>query len=1447
MTRYLVPVVIILLLLVSASGSLLSHGRRNTLTRSQVTEPDPKLPVDDAPLPLSYRRSNLNLPGSFDLRNVGGENYVTSVKSQSGGTCWTHGALAAMEGNLLKTGVWSDAGESGEPDLAEYHLDWWNGFNKHNNDDNVPTTGSGLTVHEGGDYLVTTAYLSRGEGAVRDIDGQSYNSPPERYDTDFHFYYPRDVEWYVSGENLSNIDTIKTKVMEEGVMGTCMFWGGGFYSSSTDSHYQPPADPNDPNHAIAIIGWDDNKSTQAPEDGAWLCKNSWGAGWSGDGCFWISYYDKHSCKHPEMGAISFQNVEYQPFNRTYYHDYHGWRDTLKNTTEAFNAFNATEDEELHAVNFFSAADNVTYDVKIYDIFENGELNGLLSEVNGTLEYTGFHTIDLTKPVRLHEGKMFYIYVNLSRGGHPFDHTSDVPVLLNWPKPATMVASASNSGESFYRKGSAWHDLHDTDETANFCIKGLVGHLSILNLDKGDFVRGNMTISGKSSHIIDNILVSIDSLGWQNTTGTGNWSYVWNTTTLTPGKHTFSIRGYRGTFSYDYTTEFFVDNDLPDIFIDYPSEGTPLNSTDINISWNGSDSTSGLALYEISVDGGNWTDKGKSTYVSVEDLSEGIHVFRVRVFDRAGNENITAVSFNIDTIPPSVNITFPLQDDKLNTTDIVVLWSGGDENTGMEHYEVRIDGEQWIDTGTSQFHSFINLSEGPHLLELKGIDAAGNMAGEHISFEIDITPPLIHDLTSDVPTTGESYTFHVDSEDINNVSSVMLEYWFDNEVHDNTSLERAGDNWTVDINVSENARELHYMIHADDTLGNRNSTLPRCLPIIDNDPPEISTQDVVGNATTGDQITVSLNATDNIGIANVFFNFLVGDELHNSTVPYAGGNSWNIEIIVPDNLTALDFYFSVEDLSENWNITSRTNIPVLDNDPPIFSGDLTSMTPTTGDDLPVAIRVSDNMGVGSATCEFTFDNMQYVEKHMERSRSDIWQTSIKIPLDASRLCLRFKITDTGGNHIWYPGETSSIEHSIIDNDEPIVNVGSEISAEKGKKVVLNALECSDNLGISNYTWNLVRDGSEELYYGGEIELFFNDTGNYTVVLQVKDAAGNVAKETILITILPEIDPEDDEPGNEDDGPEEPPDDDPEDDDDLTPDDNNTGGGGGDDQSDFSDFLSSREGIGIMVVLILLLLIVFAIVTRKRRSGRDDGELRGTPDDGKVEGTEPEMEIWAIDEEEMVEGTMKEKDGEGEWVIAEDDIDSSEEDKDDDDEEPEEWVAEADDSTEISADDGGDGDDSETEEWGTGEMVLLDDEEQVCPECGASFEGEKCRLCEVGSDEWMDDLDKLEDDLMSLDIEDEDDMSLDGEEFDLFEVEEVEYRCYKCDSPLAGDDAFCPSCGTRFTSEKVMHKKEKADEVAEGKKGRYVEADDDYDFDIVETEYSVTPYDSPLKDE
>ncbi len=486
----------------------------------------------------------LDPPSSFDLRDVNGENYVTGMRDQGPyGTCWTFGTMASLEGNLLMTGNWDAAGETGEPDLSERHLDWWNGFNTYNNDDDPG--GGGLDPHYGGDYMVSSAYIVRGEGAIREIDApySQIQTPPSRNDPDYHHYYARDIEWYVAEYDLSNIDTIKNKLMTEGVISTALCWGYGGNIGSYYAHYQPPATSDPPNHGVAICGWDDSKVTQAPQPGAWLIKNSWGYWGPENGYIWISYYDKWCCQEPEMGAVSFQDVEYEPFKNIYYHDYHGWRDTITDFSEAFNAFVSTgEEEDIVAVSFFIASDDVDYEVKVYDDFIDGELQNELTSKTGNIEYLGFHTIDLDQTISLVNSEDFYVYVSLSSGGHPIDRTSDVPVLLG-ASTRDIVESNAEPGESYYKDGSTWYDLYDYDftdpswdETANFCIKALSGEyvpkypdlhcekteLIWNDVGPGTEVTGDFTIENVGD---PNSLLDWEITEWPNW---GEWSFNPNT-------------------------------------------------------------------------------------------------------------------------------------------------------------------------------------------------------------------------------------------------------------------------------------------------------------------------------------------------------------------------------------------------------------------------------------------------------------------------------------------------------------------------------------------------------------------------------------------------------------------------------------------------------------------------------------------------------------------------------------------------------------------------------------------------------------------------------------------------------------------------------------------------------------------------------------------------------
>ncbi len=470
---------------------------------------------------------------AFDLRDYYGDgttDYTTAVRNQSWGTCWIHGTYAAMESNLSINGNWTAAGMSAEADLAEYHLDKFNGFNRKGEPDDEPNDGwytgqrdpfpgsnydeplegriHGLIVHLGGDYRIATAYLTS-HGAVNETDLTTVSGyyPEKRIDfgygdydgipktaPDYRYFIARDVEWHtLYGTDSEKCQRIKKAVVDYGAVATCMYYGADFYSGGI--HYQPPTDTREPNHAIAIVGWDDHKTSQAEQDGAWLCKNSWGAGWNGDGYFWISYYDKQAARHPEMGGVTFRGVQQSTFDQVYSHSLHGWQydtaaDTI-NITQAASRFVALRDEQLVSVGIYTMAEDVTYTVRIYDIL--GDENTLMAQKSGNIQRAGFHLVDMNVVVQMQAGEDYFIALELDHGGYAFDASFRVYTAMGMlpdiqPEPgpyddfykfdqsydiyAAMgtitdppydVYSKANPGESFYKDASGqWLDFYNYD-------------------------------------------------------------------------------------------------------------------------------------------------------------------------------------------------------------------------------------------------------------------------------------------------------------------------------------------------------------------------------------------------------------------------------------------------------------------------------------------------------------------------------------------------------------------------------------------------------------------------------------------------------------------------------------------------------------------------------------------------------------------------------------------------------------------------------------------------------------------------------------------------------------------------------------------------------------------------------------------------------------------------
>ena len=433
-----------------------------------------------------------DLPSSYDLRDLG---WVTSIKNQNPGKdCWAFAIYAALESYLLKY------------DNVSYD------FSENNMKNSMYVNGvNGTDWTGGGNHIMAFAYLLRGSGPVNEsldpFDASSTHSPEDleisKYITGFK-YIPLRLNYLDNSQ-------IKYAILQYGALYTSV---DSTHFRNNGTSYSNSSSIN--NHAVAIVGWDDNYSasnfeTSPPGNGAWIIKNSWGTDKGQNGYYYVSYYDStFPGVTDQFGAIAISSVDnISEYKSIYQYDMVGnsFESIGYNSHTAWfaNQFVADSNNPLKAFGLY------TFGSSSYLV--NVTVNGISKLVQeGNLVGAGYHTVKLDSLVDLSKGDIFKITVRLTTPDSLF------PIAIESYRTDYSTKVTAELNQSFISPdGISWYDMaKDTTvvkfyqdltkislKHTNVCLKAYTEYADDLSLEiksnvsfflGGDLISFNITIS-----------------------------------------------------------------------------------------------------------------------------------------------------------------------------------------------------------------------------------------------------------------------------------------------------------------------------------------------------------------------------------------------------------------------------------------------------------------------------------------------------------------------------------------------------------------------------------------------------------------------------------------------------------------------------------------------------------------------------------------------------------------------------------------------------------------------------------------------------------------------------------------------------------------------------------------------------------------------------------------
>ena len=230
------------------------------------------------------------LMDSYNLKDVIPEN--TTIKNQMNtNSCWAFASLGALETNLAMRDYNSSKGPV-VYDFSEKHMNYATAKSSFL-DNKTNEYGFSKEVSEGGNFYMAIQYLTNGLGAIDEEDLPFENSEEDidiseiqNKEVKTTLYDTAEFESVDSSEKEVVMDSMKEHIANyggiyAGISGASIF--GDNYNNETGAMYCSDSSSNPIDHAVTIIGWDDNYSldnfnenNRPTANGAWIVKNSWG-------------------------------------------------------------------------------------------------------------------------------------------------------------------------------------------------------------------------------------------------------------------------------------------------------------------------------------------------------------------------------------------------------------------------------------------------------------------------------------------------------------------------------------------------------------------------------------------------------------------------------------------------------------------------------------------------------------------------------------------------------------------------------------------------------------------------------------------------------------------------------------------------------------------------------------------------------------------------------------------------------------------------------------------------------------------------------------------------------------------------------------------------------------------------------------------------------------------